>query len=121
MLDIWNKNDKLQITTVSKPEHCNRTVENSDFVRYHYNGTLLDGTPFDSRYGTPALGCTPFLGVRGTGAQAHPPPRRWGHWGWQGPGETGLGQDTGAHTAPPSGQTPLCSPSPHPGRAGAAP
>lgn len=53
MLDIWNKNDKLQITTLSKPERCNRTVENSDFVRYHYNGTLLDGTPFDSRYGTP--------------------------------------------------------------------
>uniref|UniRef100_A0A8C3K6L5 peptidylprolyl isomerase n=1 Tax=Calidris pygmaea TaxID=425635 RepID=A0A8C3K6L5_9CHAR len=50
MLDIWNKNDKLQITTLSKPQHCNRTVENSDFVRYHYNGTLLDGTPFDSSY-----------------------------------------------------------------------
>ncbi|NXF75571.1 FKB10 isomerase, partial [Sclerurus mexicanus] len=50
MLDIWNKNDKLQITTLSKPESCNRTVENSDFVRYHYNGTLLDGTPFDSSY-----------------------------------------------------------------------
>uniref|UniRef100_A0A8B9PPH5 peptidylprolyl isomerase n=1 Tax=Apteryx owenii TaxID=8824 RepID=A0A8B9PPH5_APTOW len=32
------------------PERCNRTVENSDFVRYHYNGTLLDGTPFDSSY-----------------------------------------------------------------------
>uniref|UniRef100_A0A8V0ZR74 peptidylprolyl isomerase n=1 Tax=Gallus gallus TaxID=9031 RepID=A0A8V0ZR74_CHICK len=50
MLDIWNKDDKLQITTLAKPEHCNRTVENSDFVRYHYNGTLLDGTPFDSSY-----------------------------------------------------------------------
>ncbi|CAM9793739.1 unnamed protein product, partial [Bubo scandiacus] len=50
MLDIWNKDDKLQITTLSKPERCNRTVENSDFVRYHYNGTLLDGTPFDSSY-----------------------------------------------------------------------
>ncbi|NXP94379.1 FKB10 isomerase, partial [Passerina amoena] len=50
MLDIWNKNDKLQITTLSKPQRCNRTVENSDFVRYHYNGTLLDGTPFDSSY-----------------------------------------------------------------------
>uniref|UniRef100_A0A8C9MXJ1 peptidylprolyl isomerase n=1 Tax=Serinus canaria TaxID=9135 RepID=A0A8C9MXJ1_SERCA len=65
MLDIWNKNDKLQITTLSKPERCNRTVENSDFVRYHYNGTLLDGTPFDSRYG---------------------------HWdGWLGPRDTSLG------------------------------
>ncbi|XP_042330688.1 peptidyl-prolyl cis-trans isomerase FKBP10 isoform X3 [Sceloporus undulatus] len=51
MLDIWNKEDKLQITTLYKPERCNRTVENSDFVRYHYNGTLLDGSPFDSSYG----------------------------------------------------------------------
>ncbi|CAI5789967.1 peptidyl-prolyl cis-trans isomerase FKBP10 [Podarcis lilfordi] len=50
LLDIWNKEDKLQITTVSKPQRCNRTVENSDFVRYHYNGTLLDGTP-----STPAM------------------------------------------------------------------
>lgn len=49
MVDIWNKEDKLQITTLYKPQGCNRTVENSDFVRYHYNGTLLDGTPFDSR------------------------------------------------------------------------
>ncbi|XP_020654972.3 peptidyl-prolyl cis-trans isomerase FKBP10 isoform X1 [Pogona vitticeps] len=51
MLDIWNKEDKLQITTLYKPERCNRTVENTDFVRYHYNGTLLDSTPFDSSYG----------------------------------------------------------------------
>nr|XP_008111473.1 PREDICTED: peptidyl-prolyl cis-trans isomerase FKBP10 [Anolis carolinensis] len=51
MIDIWNKEDKLQITTLYKPERCNRTVEDSDFVRYHYNGTLLDGTPFDSSYG----------------------------------------------------------------------
>ncbi|XP_073182322.1 peptidyl-prolyl cis-trans isomerase FKBP10 isoform X2 [Lepidochelys kempii] len=50
LLDIWNKEDKLQITTLHKPERCNRTVENSDFVRYHYNGTLLDGTHFDSSY-----------------------------------------------------------------------
>ncbi|KAM8795148.1 peptidyl-prolyl cis-trans isomerase FKBP10 [Eudromia elegans] len=50
LLDIWNKKDQLQVTTLSKPEHCNRTVESSDFVRYHYNGTLLDGTPFDSSY-----------------------------------------------------------------------
>lgn len=68
MLDIWNKNDKLQITTLSKPERCNRTVENSDFVRYHYNGTLLDGTPFDSRYGP--QGCTLASGHRPEGWDA---------------------------------------------------
>ncbi|KAG9350113.1 hypothetical protein JZ751_026466 [Albula glossodonta] len=50
LLDIWNKGDKVQTRTLSKPQECKRTVENSDFVRYHYNGTLLDGTPFDSSY-----------------------------------------------------------------------
>ncbi|MBN3283054.1 FKB10 isomerase, partial [Polyodon spathula] len=51
LLDIWNKDDQVQTTTVYKPEDCKRTVQNSDFVRYHYNGTLLDGTPFESRQG----------------------------------------------------------------------
>ncbi|KAM4622528.1 peptidyl-prolyl cis-trans isomerase FKBP10 [Discoglossus pictus] len=50
MVDIWNKNDEIQITTIHKPSDCNRTVKDSDFVRYHYNGTLLDGTYFDSSY-----------------------------------------------------------------------
>ncbi|XP_073714410.1 peptidyl-prolyl cis-trans isomerase FKBP9 [Misgurnus anguillicaudatus] len=50
MLDIWNKEDKVQIQTYYKPEECNRTVQVSDYVRYHYNGTLLDGTLFDSSH-----------------------------------------------------------------------
>ncbi len=50
MLDIWNTEDKVQIKTYHKPESCGRTVEVSDYVRYHYNGTLLDGTLFDSRW-----------------------------------------------------------------------
>nr|XP_033774841.1 peptidyl-prolyl cis-trans isomerase FKBP10 [Geotrypetes seraphini] len=50
LLDIWNKDDKVQTMTVHKPQSCNRTVQNTDFVRYHYNGTLLDGTAFDSSY-----------------------------------------------------------------------
>uniref|UniRef100_A0A8D2MDC8 peptidylprolyl isomerase n=1 Tax=Zonotrichia albicollis TaxID=44394 RepID=A0A8D2MDC8_ZONAL len=49
---------------------CNRTVENSDFVRYHYNGTLLDGTPFDSRApGMHPLPDTGPLGLAGTQGQ----------------------------------------------------
>lgn len=47
--DVWNKKDQVEITTLEKPNKCNRTVQDSDFVRYHYNGTLLDGTYFDSR------------------------------------------------------------------------
>ncbi|KAI7798785.1 peptidyl-prolyl cis-trans isomerase FKBP9 precursor [Triplophysa rosa] len=50
MLDIWNTEDKVQKQTYYKPESCNRTVEVSDYVRYHYNGTLLDGTLFDSSH-----------------------------------------------------------------------
>ncbi|XP_042360875.1 peptidyl-prolyl cis-trans isomerase FKBP10-like isoform X2 [Plectropomus leopardus] len=50
LLDIWNTEDKVQIRTLSKPASCNRTTVASDFVRYHYNGTLLNGTAFDSSY-----------------------------------------------------------------------
>ncbi|KAG9343968.1 hypothetical protein JZ751_012443 [Albula glossodonta] len=50
LLDIWNTEDKVQTFTLKKPQACKRTVMNTDFVRYHYNGTLLDGTPFDSSY-----------------------------------------------------------------------
>ncbi|KAG7459713.1 hypothetical protein MATL_G00213550 [Megalops atlanticus] len=50
LLDIWNPDDKVEMLTVSKPQVCRRTVEATDFIRYHYNGTLLDGTPFDSSY-----------------------------------------------------------------------
>lgn len=49
LLDLWNAEDKVDIRTVSKPERCNRTTAASDFVRYHYNGTLLSGAAFDSR------------------------------------------------------------------------
>ncbi|XP_072417308.1 peptidyl-prolyl cis-trans isomerase FKBP10-like isoform X2 [Chiloscyllium punctatum] len=48
--DIWNHNDKVQIKTLYKPTVCNRTVQSSDYVRYHYNGTLLNGTLFDSSH-----------------------------------------------------------------------
>lgn len=50
LVDVWNKKDEIQVTTLDKPSDCNRTVQDSDFVRYHYNGTLLDGTYFDSSY-----------------------------------------------------------------------
>uniref|UniRef100_UPI0037E7FF30 peptidyl-prolyl cis-trans isomerase FKBP10 n=1 Tax=Semicossyphus pulcher TaxID=241346 RepID=UPI0037E7FF30 len=50
LLDIWNKEDKVEIRTLSKPAACNRSCVASDFVRYHYNGTLLSGEAFDSSY-----------------------------------------------------------------------
>ena len=49
LLDIWNTEDKVDIRTISKPASCSRTTVASDFIRYHYNGTLLSGETFDSR------------------------------------------------------------------------
>ncbi|XP_035035971.1 peptidyl-prolyl cis-trans isomerase FKBP10 [Hippoglossus stenolepis] len=50
LLDIWNTEDKVLIRTLHKPASCNRSTVASDFVRYHYNGTLLSGEAFDSSY-----------------------------------------------------------------------
>lgn len=49
LLDVWNAEDGVQINSYHTPAACARKVEVSDYVRYHYNGTLLDGTLFDSR------------------------------------------------------------------------
>ncbi|XP_062331007.1 peptidyl-prolyl cis-trans isomerase FKBP10 [Osmerus eperlanus] len=50
LLDIWNTADLVATLTISTPKNCLRSVKRTDFVRYHYNGTLLNGTPFDSSY-----------------------------------------------------------------------
>ncbi|XP_017284993.1 peptidyl-prolyl cis-trans isomerase FKBP10 [Kryptolebias marmoratus] len=50
LLDMWNAEDKIQIRTISKPASCSRTSAASDFIRYHYNGTLLSGETFNSTY-----------------------------------------------------------------------
>lgn len=50
LLDLWNKADLVVTKTISTPKDCKRSVMSTDFVRYHFNGTLLDGTVFDSSY-----------------------------------------------------------------------
>ncbi|XP_072230295.1 peptidyl-prolyl cis-trans isomerase FKBP10 [Leuresthes tenuis] len=50
LMDLWNKADLVVTKTVSTPNDCRRSVMRTDFVRYHFNGTLLDGTVFDSSY-----------------------------------------------------------------------
>lgn len=50
LLDLWNKADLVVTKTITTPKHCKRSVMRTDFVRYHFNGTLLDGTVFDSSY-----------------------------------------------------------------------
>ncbi|KAJ4932640.1 hypothetical protein JOQ06_011057 [Pogonophryne albipinna] len=50
LLDIWNEEDKVDIRSFGKPAACERITKTSDFIRYHYNGTLLSGAAFDSSY-----------------------------------------------------------------------
>uniref|UniRef100_G3VVI0 peptidylprolyl isomerase n=1 Tax=Sarcophilus harrisii TaxID=9305 RepID=G3VVI0_SARHA len=50
LMDLWNSEDQVQVHTYFKPANCSRTIQVSDFVRYHYNGTFLDGTLFDSSH-----------------------------------------------------------------------
>lgn len=49
LLDLHNPKDGISIENKVVPEHCERQSQSGDFLRYHYNGTLLDGTLFDSR------------------------------------------------------------------------
>nr|XP_009859535.1 peptidyl-prolyl cis-trans isomerase FKBP9 [Ciona intestinalis] len=50
LVDIWNSKDDVKITTTYMPETCERKLEDSDYVRYHYNGTLLNGKVFHTSY-----------------------------------------------------------------------
>ncbi|XP_073773521.1 peptidyl-prolyl cis-trans isomerase FKBP9 isoform X3 [Danio rerio] len=50
LLDIFNRADQVQTKVISTPKDCRRSVMRTDFVRFHFNGTLLDGTVFDSSY-----------------------------------------------------------------------
>lgn len=50
LLDLWNNADMVVTKTISTPKDCRRSIKRTDFARYHFNGTLLDGTLFDSSY-----------------------------------------------------------------------
>ncbi|KAA8585892.1 hypothetical protein FQN60_007461, partial [Etheostoma spectabile] len=50
LLDLHNPRDGITVTNQIVPESCTRKIAAGDFVRYHYNGSLLDGTFFDSSY-----------------------------------------------------------------------
>lgn len=45
IIDFHNPSDPVEIKTLSRPaENCNETAKIGDFIRYHYNCSLLDGT-----------------------------------------------------------------------------
>uniref|UniRef100_A0A671Y0I3 peptidylprolyl isomerase n=1 Tax=Sparus aurata TaxID=8175 RepID=A0A671Y0I3_SPAAU len=50
VIDFHNPNDTVEIKILHKPELCNDTTEVNDLVRYHYNCTLVDGTPLFSSH-----------------------------------------------------------------------
>lgn len=50
LLDLHNPRDGITVTNQIVPDSCTRKSVSGDFVRYHYNGSLLDGTFFDSRW-----------------------------------------------------------------------
>ncbi|MGH0192434.1 UNVERIFIED_CONTAM: hypothetical protein FKN15_013157 [Acipenser sinensis] len=49
LVDLHNPKDDVTIENQVIPDQCKRKSVTGDYIRYHYNGTLLDGTFFDSR------------------------------------------------------------------------
>ncbi|KAK3559920.1 hypothetical protein QTP86_026944 [Hemibagrus guttatus] len=50
LLDIFNMADRVRTEIIKTQQNCTRSVMKTDFVRFHFNGSLLDGTHFDSSY-----------------------------------------------------------------------
>lgn len=49
LVDMFNPKDDLIVEVKEVPAGCRRRTAAGDYIRYHYNGTFLDGTAFDSR------------------------------------------------------------------------
>ena len=47
LYDMEHFGEQLQIK-IKKRNHCSNPIQNGDFVNVHYNGTLTDGTLFDT-------------------------------------------------------------------------
>lgn len=50
LVDIHNPKDNITIEEQLVPESCTRQSVVGDYVRYHYNGTFLNGLTFDTRW-----------------------------------------------------------------------
>jgi len=44
VIDFHNVKDPVQVEVMNKSAGCNETSEVNDFIQYHYNCSLLDGT-----------------------------------------------------------------------------
>jgi FK506-binding protein 9/10 len=50
LVDIHNAKDNITVENQVVPESCTRKSVVGDYMRYHYNGTFLNGVTFDTRY-----------------------------------------------------------------------
>lgn len=48
MIDFHNPSDSISITSHYKPPDCSVLSKKGDYLKYHYNASLLDGTLLDS-------------------------------------------------------------------------
>ena len=46
---VFQPTQALQVRVIYKPEQCPMQTRNGDILWIHYNGSLADGTRFDSR------------------------------------------------------------------------
>lgn len=49
LVDLHNPKDNITIEEQAVPEACTRRTVVGDYIRYHYNGTFLNGVIFDTR------------------------------------------------------------------------
>lgn len=50
LVDLHNPKDNIIIEEQTVPETCTRRTVVGDYIRYHYNGTFLNGITFDTSY-----------------------------------------------------------------------
>lgn len=50
LVDLHNPKDNITIEEQVVPETCTRRAVAGDFIRYHYNGTFVNGDTFDNRW-----------------------------------------------------------------------
>ncbi|XP_077595017.1 peptidyl-prolyl cis-trans isomerase FKBP10-like isoform X2 [Stigmatopora nigra] len=50
LVDVHNPKDNITVEEQTVPESCDRRSISGDYVRYHYNGTFLNGVTFDTSY-----------------------------------------------------------------------
>lgn len=48
VIDFHNPSDSISVTSHYKPPDCSVLSKKGDYLKYHYNASLLDGTLLDS-------------------------------------------------------------------------